>query len=208
MSRKLQSIERAPPTSIPLVVRFPHTYGNRAAITDQIGSSGSETRSTTMSSIGSAHMSFSKDKQVTVLRETVTLTSGRFVADFEQVDEHYIQIMTIDGFLEYIERQRLTHMPHRGSRWDKVLKWAEFFGLQVSGYASAIESFVPESHTAAKLIWIACRTLLEVSVHFPFPLRSKSLDVGDRPKFGIDLLIDKAWSGQRKSTRNDFRRFL
>ena len=54
-------------------------------------------------------------------------------------------------------------MPHRGSQWDKVLKWAEFFALQISGYASAIESFVPDIQKAAKLIWAASRTLLEVS---------------------------------------------
>lgn len=70
--------------------------------------------------------------------------------------------MTIEGFLEYIERQRLTYMPHRGSRWDKVLKWAEFFALQISSYAMAVESFVPDSKVAAKLIWSASRTLLEV----------------------------------------------
>ena len=115
-----------------------------------------------MSSTSETHVSFSKDQQITVLQETVVSTRGKFSAQFDHVDEHYINNMTIDGFLEYIERQRLTHMPHRGSRWDKVLKWAEFFGLQISGYAKAVEAFVPDSKLAAKLIWAACRTLLEV----------------------------------------------
>ena len=53
-------------------------------------------------------------------------------------------------------------MPHRGSHWDKVLKWAEFFSLQVSGYANAVDSFIAESKVAAKLIWTACRALLQV----------------------------------------------
>ena len=85
------------------------------------------------------------------------------MAHFDGVDDYYIHNLTIDGFLEYVERQRLTYMPHRGSRWDKVLKWAEFFALQLSGYAKVVESFVPESQLAAKLIWAASRTLLEVS---------------------------------------------
>ena len=55
-------------------------------------------------------------------------------------------------------------MPHRGSRWDKVLKWAEFFALQISGYVKAVEAFVPQSFMAAKLIWAASHTLLEVSL--------------------------------------------
>ena len=121
-----------------------------------------------MDSVSETSVSFSKDQQITVLHETVISTWGKFVAEFDQVDDDYIQLMTIDGYLEYIERQRLTHMPHRGSRWDKVLKWAEFFGLQVSAYAKAIESFVPDSQNAAKLIWAASRTLLEVSCNDNF----------------------------------------
>ena len=123
---------------------------------------GSETRTTTMTSSSETYVSFSREQQITILQETVTSTRGKLVSAFSYVNEGYIHSMTIDGFLEYIERQRLTYMPHRGSRWDKVLKWAEFFGLQVSGYAKAVESFIPESKVAAQLIWTAARTLLEV----------------------------------------------
>ena len=123
---------------------------------------GSETHTTTMSN-SETHVSFTKDQQVEVLRETVISTCTKFIAEFDHFDEDYINTTSIDGFLEFIERQRLTYMPHRGSRWDKVLKWAEFFGLQVSGYAKALESFVPDCQTAAKLIWAASQTLLEVS---------------------------------------------
>lgn len=123
---------------------------------------GSETHTTTMSGRGETHVSFSKDQQVTVLRETVTYTFEKFISEFELIDEQYIYEMTIDGFLEYVERQRLTYMPHRGSRWDNVLKWAEFFALRISGYAKAVEGFVPDSSMAAKLIWAASRSLLEV----------------------------------------------
>ena len=116
-----------------------------------------------MSNSSETHVSFSNDQQVTVLQETITYTRGKLMAEFDLVDEHYIHDMTIDGFLEYIERQRLTYMPHRGSRWDKVLKWAEFFGLQISGYSKVVKPFVPESELAAQLIWAASCTLLEVS---------------------------------------------
>ena len=107
-------------------------------------------------------MSFSSDQQITVLQETVVTTRQKFIADFDDVDESYIGSMTIEVFLNYIERQRLTHMPHRGSHWDKVLKWAEFFALQISGYATAVEGFISDSKPAARLIWTACRTLLQV----------------------------------------------
>ena len=117
-----------------------------------------------MTSSSETSVSFSREQQITILQETVTSTRGKLVSAFAYVNEDYIYSMTIDGFLEYIERQRLTYMPHRGSRWDKVLKWAEFFGLQVFGYAKAVESFIPESRVAAQLIWTAARTLLEVCV--------------------------------------------
>ncbi|KAL8948011.1 MAG: hypothetical protein Q9222_005762 [Ikaeria aurantiellina] len=113
-------------------------------------------------SVSHFDQSFTEEQTTTVLKETVTMACAKFIADFDDVDEHYIQSLTIEEILEYIEHQRLTHMPHRGSHWDKVLKWAEFFALQVSGYASAVELFVEDSKTAAKLIWTACYTLLQL----------------------------------------------
>ncbi|KAL9615079.1 MAG: hypothetical protein Q9167_000502 [Letrouitia subvulpina] len=114
------------------------------------------------SGIHTTSTSYSQDQQVTVLQETVVVIRKKFITDFDEIDETLISKMTIETFLNYIERQRLTHMPHRGSHWDKVLKWAEFFALQVSGYAAAVEAFVPDSRNAASLIWTASRALLQV----------------------------------------------
>ena len=97
-----------------------------------------------------------------MLKDTVVTTRRKFITEFGHVDEHYIDITTIEEFVEYVERQRLTHMPHRGSMWDKVLKWAEFFALQISGYENSVSAFVEDSKKAAKLIWAASRILLEV----------------------------------------------
>lgn len=93
---------------------------------NQGGLAGLEAETTTVS--------FSQKQQVTVLHDSVVVTRRKFLADFEDIDESSIYNTTIDSFLEYIERQRLTHMPHRGSHWDKVLKWAEYFALQISAY--------------------------------------------------------------------------
>ncbi|KAL9579829.1 MAG: hypothetical protein Q9203_006540, partial [Teloschistes exilis] len=107
-------------------------------------------------------MSLSTEHQTTELHESITVTRRKFLAELEDVQESDIHEITIDGFLDFIERQRLTYMPHRGSHWDKVLKWAEFFALQISGYATALECFVPESKTAARLIWTASLSLLRL----------------------------------------------
>ena len=109
-------------------------------------------------------MTYSQDQQVTVLQETVTSTSGKLIRELGNIGKEHIQFMSIEKFLEYIERQRLTAMPHRGCHWDRVLKWAEFFALQISGYSNAIENFVLSSQKAAKLMWTCCHSLIEVSV--------------------------------------------
>jgi hypothetical protein len=110
-----------------------------------------------------SHRSFSSEQQVTILEDTIKTTRSKLICHLKHFDDEYVRAMTLDTFLDYIERQRLSTMPRRGSRWDKVLKWAEFFGLQISGYEIALDSFVPQSNIAAQLIWASCRTLIEVS---------------------------------------------
>lgn len=111
---------------------------------------------------------FSSEQQITVLRQTVTTTRAKLICELRDVTEHDINSLTMETFLEYIESERLTNMPQRGSRWDKVLKWAEFFALQISGYETALEPFVPQSKDAAQLIWASCRALIEVGLFFPW----------------------------------------
>jgi hypothetical protein len=118
--------------------------------------------STTSTTRTEERRQFASDQQVTVLRDTVVETQRKFITEFHHVDEHYIEGITIGGFLNHIEQERLTHMPHQGSKWDRVLKWAEFFALQVSAYERAVSPFVPDSKLASKLIWAASRVLLEV----------------------------------------------
>ena len=109
------------------------------------------------------------EQQVTILHESIISVRRNFLADLDDVEESTIEGIGMEDVFEYIERQRLTHMPHRGSHWDKVLKWAEFFALQMSGYARAVEPFAPEGKTAARLIWIATQNLLSVSL-MPFAI--------------------------------------
>jgi hypothetical protein len=122
----------------------------------------SRTASRSMTTSSHAH-TLTSDQHVTVLRQTVIATRSRLISELSQVNAHYIDSMTVESFLEYIECERLTHMPRRGSRWDNVLKWAEFFALQISRYENAVHSFVPDSKNAAKMIWAASCVLIEVS---------------------------------------------
>jgi hypothetical protein len=118
-----------------------------------------ETNSIGVSSYGQQR--FTSDMQVNIMYQTVISTKAKLLA---HMDGHYIDGMTVESFMDYINRERLTNMPQHGSRWDKVLKWAEFFSSQISLYQKAVSSFVPDSKGAAQLIWASCQALLEVSV--------------------------------------------
>lgn len=73
---------------------------------------------------------------------------------------------SVELFLDFVAADRLRRMPHRGSRWDKILRWAEHFTTQVSILDESVGSFVHNSEETAQLVWASCRILLEVSLFF------------------------------------------
>jgi hypothetical protein len=74
----------------------------------------------------------------------------------------FVDEMDIRGFLEYISDERLIHMPKRGSEWDRVLSTAQFFGLQITAFASKIDTFAAGAHSSASAALASCQVLLEV----------------------------------------------
>jgi hypothetical protein len=72
--------------------------------------------------------------------------------------------MSMDSLLEFIAAERLRSMPHQGSKWDMVLKWAESLARKVDAFAHAISKFTDQSWEAARLIWGGCWLLLQVCV--------------------------------------------
>lgn len=111
-------------------------------------------------------------EQITVLRQTIVVTRRKFIDDITDVSAHFIDEMSAETFLKYLDDQRLIHCPEHGSKWDRVLQCAEFFAFQVARYDDVVGSFLLGSESAAKLIWSACRVLIEVSC-VPFSLGAK-----------------------------------
>jgi hypothetical protein len=70
------------------------------------------------------------------------------------------------NFLEWIRSERLTTLPHKGSKWDKVLIRALYFAEQLHNFDTAIQSFAIDSGAAAALGYGHARLLLEVSDGF------------------------------------------
>lgn len=71
--------------------------------------------------------------------------------------------VTIESFLGYIGAERLRRMPPKGSRWDKILKWAEYCATSLSLFEEAVETFVASSQEAVELIFACLQILLQVS---------------------------------------------
>jgi hypothetical protein len=66
-------------------------------------------------------------------------------------------------FLEWIRAERLTTLPHKGSRWDKVLIRALYFAEQLHKFDQAIQAFAVDSNVAAAIGYGHAQLLLGVS---------------------------------------------
>lgn len=70
----------------------------------------------------------------------------------------------IDEYLQYIWDERLIHMPRKGSGWDRVLRTAEAFGLQIWSLAERLGKNVDDgSFELASAALSSCQVLLHVS---------------------------------------------
>lgn len=67
------------------------------------------------------------------------------------------------NLIEAIRNERLATLPHKGSRWDRVLIRAQYFAEQLHHFDVAIQGFALDSSAAAELGYGHARLLLEVS---------------------------------------------
>lgn len=73
-------------------------------------------------------------------------------------------------FIEWIRTERLTTLPHKSGRWDKVLIWAQHFAERFNAFNGAVRAFVSDSDNAARLMFGCCLLLLEVMLCILFGL--------------------------------------
>lgn len=94
---------------------------------------------------------------------TIAHARKRMTTELVVVDDAFLNEMSIEVFIDFLNKERLTSMPHRGSRWDKALRSAEYFALQISSYAELLEEFTPNSLAGVNIGLASCRLLLQVS---------------------------------------------
>lgn len=106
---------------------------------------------------------YESTQETYILKDTTTLITVRCKKEFpSEVDEILAGVPTCHAFLDFIATERLRSMPHKGSKWDKVLKWAEGYSRKVDTYSHAISGFAPHCWESARLVWGCCRWLLRV----------------------------------------------
>ena len=69
---------------------------------------------------------------------------------------------TVHDFLRFLKNERFRHMPHDGSSWDKVLKWADNIGGVVLLSVGILSEFMLNSEEATRLICDSCTSLIQV----------------------------------------------
>lgn len=95
-----------------------------------------------------------------ILERVIRTVCHAFIRDVGDIDESFLQGMNIDAFVDTLNKERLITMPHRGSTYDRALRAAEYFALQVSNFGEALKQSVPASIQGAKVALTGCHILL------------------------------------------------
>lgn len=109
----------------------------------------------------------SKTHKLPVLRDATQRAVGIYRARLGSASEQFLtSCQTVETFFDVLAGIRLRQMPHSSSRWDKVLKWAEFFALQVQGCSEEASLFEDYAEKASCIIWASMLSMLQVFSRF------------------------------------------
>lgn len=96
------------------------------------------------------------------VQEAATSLKKRSMAELGASVYQNIQDVLYANFLKWISSERLTTLPHQGSRWDKVLIRAVYFAEQLNKFDAAIQGYALDSSAAAAIGYGHAQLLLEV----------------------------------------------
>ncbi|KAK2600780.1 hypothetical protein N8I77_010288 [Diaporthe amygdali] len=96
-----------------------------------------------------------------IVTDAVTTFRMKLQAEVKGTNEQILSAgVSSENLFQFIANERLRRMPARGSRWDKILKWAEDFAKKLSLFEVADENFIPSSKEAVELILASIQLLL------------------------------------------------
>ncbi|KAK3985129.1 hypothetical protein QBC44DRAFT_164180 [Cladorrhinum sp. PSN332] len=99
-------------------------------------------------------------------------------------NESFFKDVDLQSYLEYISDERLIHMPKRGSEWDRVLRSAQFFGLQLSRLGVNVARYCPEAEVASITALASTQILLEIG-----PQQAQALVPTFQALYELGLLV-------------------
>lgn len=147
------------------------THNNRSSILDRA-------KSAVMSRAASPSPSTSREstsrKQLAprgnhIVTDAVTTFRAKLHAQLKGSKEDELAAgVSSENLFGFIANERLKRMPARGSRWDKILKWAEDFAKKLSLFEVSDENFIPSSKEAVELILASLQLLLMVGLDLFF----------------------------------------
>ncbi|KAK4663014.1 hypothetical protein QC763_601090 [Podospora pseudopauciseta] len=150
---------KSKPLDAPMTVKVTPISDGEHSDSERTASLADETFSAT-STVAQSQLS-----TVTIQLTRVLETSKeirRRIYKFGDYTETYFKHVDIESYLAYISDERLIHMPRRGSDWDRVLKSAQFFGLQLWGLGANVGDFCFGAHQASITALGSTQILLEI----------------------------------------------
>ncbi|KAK0745016.1 hypothetical protein B0T21DRAFT_448085 [Apiosordaria backusii] len=125
---------------------------------------------------------------------TVTLQLTRVIDTSKEIRSHiykfgdytetFFKHVDLESYLEYISDERLIHMPRRGSDWDRVLRYAQFFGLQLWSLGSNVGDYCVGAQQASITALGSTQILLEIG-----PQQAQALVPTFQTLYELALLI-------------------
>lgn len=100
-----------------------------------------------------------------IVTDAVTMYRAKLLTALKGTKEEKLAAgVSSESLFAFIADERLRRMPHRGSRWDKILKWAEDFAKKLSLFEVTDDNFIPSSKEAVELILASLQLLLTVGL--------------------------------------------
>jgi hypothetical protein len=120
--------------------------------------------SSTSSTMTSSSYQQHNVQAVTVLREIISKIHASSKRSLNSTSaEVFEESKDVGVVLDFIAGERLRRYPHPGSKYDKTLRWAEYFATQVHAFSETVSEFVLYSSEAAHIMFGSCMLLLQVS---------------------------------------------
>lgn len=102
------------------------------------------------------------NNNIFVVAETASYLKRQCAAEIGAAVSQGILGTSFARFMESVHSERLSTLPHKGSRWDKVLIRASYVAEQIRSFEHAIQDVAADSSVGAEVGYGHVRLLLQV----------------------------------------------